>query len=278
MGIIYKISNDINDKVYIGQTTNLLKKRWYDHCYSANHPRQDNDNVLYRAMRKYGVSHFSISVIEEVENDLLNEREIYWISQYNSYNPNGYNSTLGGDGHTRYDYSEILNYYLTVARHNATKTAEHFECSIQTVSKIVKCAGLDGAIGRFLVGQGIYKIDPATGEIVDYYDSVGLAALAEQCSTEAIESVLYKNRKTCKNFTWVYQKEYNPSNDYRVIDNRKKRVFCVEEEIAFESRSEAARWILEQNYSSDNINGIASNIGRAIRCSIRAYGFYWNEI
>lgn len=278
MGIIYKISNDINDKVYIGQTTNLLKKRWYDHCYSANHPRQDNDNVLYRAMRKYGVNHFSISVIEEVENNLLNEREIYWISQYNSYNPNGYNSTLGGDGHTQYDHSEILNYYLTVARHNATKTAEHFECSIQTVSKIVGSAGLDGTIGRFLVGQGIYKIDPVTGEIVDYYDSVGLAAKEEGYNSNSISGVLAKKFKTYKGYVWIYKDKYDSSKNYQVKDNRKKSVICVEEEISFESRSEAARWILEQGYSSDEIKGINSNIGRAIRCSIRAYGFHWNEI
>lgn len=229
-------------------------------------------------MRKYGVSHFSISVIEEVENGLLNEREIYWINQYNSYNPNGYNSTLGGDGHTRYDHSEILNYYLTVARHNATKTAKYFDCSAQTVSSIVESAGLDGTIGRFLVGQGIYKIDPMTGKIIDYYDSAGLAAKKEGYNSKSINGVLAEKFKTYKGFVWVYKDRYDSSKDYRVKDNRKKSVMCVEEEISFESRSEAARWILEQDYSLDSISGITSNIGRAIRRSIRAYGFHWNEI
>ena len=56
---------------------------------------------LYWAIAKYGKDNFTIEQIEEVENDFLGEREMYWIHYYDSYN-NGYNATLGGDGtHTR---------------------------------------------------------------------------------------------------------------------------------------------------------------------------------
>jgi len=51
--------------------------------------------VLYMAMRKHGAGIFHIELIEECDNNLLNEREKYWISQYDSYK-HGYNSTPGG--------------------------------------------------------------------------------------------------------------------------------------------------------------------------------------
>lgn len=47
-------------------------------------------------MKKYRIDNFNIIELEECENGLLDEREIYWISYYNSYN-NGYNMTTGGD-------------------------------------------------------------------------------------------------------------------------------------------------------------------------------------
>lgn len=278
MGIIYKITNDINDKIYIGQTTNPLEKRWYDHQYSARNPREDNDNVLYRAMRKYGIGHFSISVVEQVDDNLLDEREIYWIEFYNSYNPNGYNSTLGGKGHVKYNHSEVIDYYFTVARRSGAETAKHFGCSQQTVSSIIRGAGYDGAISRNLVGQGIYKIDPNSGDVIAYYASIGIAVKMDDYTIAGISSVLRKSSKTYKGYYWIYKNQYDPSKDYRIVDNRKKKVLCVEEDIGFSSRSDAARWLIENEYSGDKVQGIASNIGRAIRMSIRAYGFHWKEI
>lgn len=57
------------------------------------------DRKLYRAFNRYGIQNFSIEQIEECDNSLLNEREVYWIKYYDSFN-NGYNMTLGGDGRT----------------------------------------------------------------------------------------------------------------------------------------------------------------------------------
>lgn len=92
-GIIYKISNTVNDKVYIGQTIQQLKKRWNQHCRCSKF----SDAHLYRAIRLYGIDKFSIEHIEEnIPQDKLNEKEIYYIQYYDSY-VNGYNSTKGGD-------------------------------------------------------------------------------------------------------------------------------------------------------------------------------------
>ena len=92
---IYKITNLLNGKCYVGQSIDI-EKRWAEHKSIYNHPRCSNYHI-YRAFRKYGIENFSFSVIEECEQSLLNEREKFWIQHYNSFEC-GYNMTVGGDG------------------------------------------------------------------------------------------------------------------------------------------------------------------------------------
>ena len=91
MGKIYKITNNINKKIYIGQTIQDENIRWNHHIREASN---GSDTKFHRALRKYGKDGFIWEVIEEVDNDKLNEREIYWISYFDTFN-NRYNSTIG---------------------------------------------------------------------------------------------------------------------------------------------------------------------------------------
>lgn len=102
LGKIYKITNKVNGKLYIGQTTQTLKERFQRHCWGVSLNDKYHFNMaIKQAIKKYGKENFTIELIEEVEVGKLNEREIYWISFYDSYNK-GYNCTLGGqDGATR---------------------------------------------------------------------------------------------------------------------------------------------------------------------------------
>ena len=93
-GFIYKITNKINGKSYIGQTIQSVKERFYQHC-ATKCSQAILNMVIHKAINKYGKSNFTIEVIEEVESTNLNDRERYWIRYYDSYN-NGYNSTEGG--------------------------------------------------------------------------------------------------------------------------------------------------------------------------------------
>lgn len=77
---IYKITNIVNNKIYIGQTRNV-DDRWYKHNYNALSGRKGH---LYDAMRKYGLENFTIEVIEECDDDIVDDREKYWIAHYNS--------------------------------------------------------------------------------------------------------------------------------------------------------------------------------------------------
>lgn len=93
---IYKITNLINGHSYIGQSLNI-EKRWKNHQIAAFNSKDESYSYpLYRAIRKYGIESFVLDVLEECDYQLLNEKEMYYIKYYNTYN-NGYNQTLGGD-------------------------------------------------------------------------------------------------------------------------------------------------------------------------------------
>ena len=114
-GFIYKITNKINGKSYIGQTIQNVKERFYQHC-ATKCSKAVSNMAIHRAIKKYGKSNFTVEVIEEIDSANLNDRERYWIKYYNSYN-NGYNSTKGGqDGCKPFkdlDVESIIKEYNT---------------------------------------------------------------------------------------------------------------------------------------------------------------------
>ena len=96
---IYKFTNKINNKKYIGQSFSL-ERRYKQHKNNHNIPvLSDYNTKFYRALRKYGFENFDYEVIEIYEGDdkeVLNEKERYWIEYYDSFY-NGYNGNLGGE-------------------------------------------------------------------------------------------------------------------------------------------------------------------------------------
>lgn len=91
-GVVYKVTNTVNGRFYIGQTITTLPKRWSKHCSDA---RAGAGWVLAAAIRKYGVGVFSIDVLETCGNkSALNAAEIRWIADLQPV----YNSCAGGGG------------------------------------------------------------------------------------------------------------------------------------------------------------------------------------
>lgn len=89
-GVVYLITNTINNKKYIGITTRNISDRFKEHC-KAN-------SYIGRAIRKYGENNFSIEVLDIAHSkEELFDLEVKYISNYNSYR-DGYNQTIGGDG------------------------------------------------------------------------------------------------------------------------------------------------------------------------------------
>ena len=99
IGIIYKYTNVINGKSYIGQTTDPIQ-RHNEHLIDA----KKGKTHFHKALSKYGIENFEYTIIDTVNADNifdlkkeLNEKEIYYIEYYDTYK-SGYNSTKGGDG------------------------------------------------------------------------------------------------------------------------------------------------------------------------------------
>ena len=91
---IYKITNKINGHAYIGQSVDI-DRRWNEHC------NKESDSLIHKAIIKYGVENFMFEILEECEQSELDEKEVYWVEYYNTYQ-NGYNQTAGGNSATCY--------------------------------------------------------------------------------------------------------------------------------------------------------------------------------
>lgn len=125
---IYKITNLINDKCYIGQTNNI-KKRHREHFTSLRLNNHFNIH-LQRAWNKYGEENFEFSILEEVSDlSLLNELEIKYIKEYNALSL-GYNQTSGGspgillpaEKHRDYDHTLYTFYHISgIVEENITR-------------------------------------------------------------------------------------------------------------------------------------------------------------
>lgn len=186
-GIIYKIENIINHKVYIGQTTEpkgfngryCRKGKDIERVYNYHNDRKNKNAVynphLLNAIEKYGFDSFIVDKIFDVATSLdeLNDKEIFYIKQFDSFS-NGYNCALGGDG--------MLGYAAPSGKDNKYSVRV---CQISLDSKLIKVWDSFGDIQREL---GISK-----GSVVN---------------------VCTGDKKTAGKFVWVYEKDYDPNKDY----------------------------------------------------------------
>jgi group I intron endonuclease len=99
-GHVYKITNNVNGKFYVGKTVKTVQNRFCNHCYDAI--KRNSTTYLHRAIRKYGKENFIVEKIELCNNENLNEREIFWISTLKPH----YNQTIGGEGICGYKHSK----------------------------------------------------------------------------------------------------------------------------------------------------------------------------
>ena len=102
---IYLVTNKLNGHQYVGQSVNI-KRRWMKHkCPSSI----TNDRIINKAYRKYGFDNFDYQVIEECSEEMLDEREKYWINNLNPV----YNMNEGGTGNKGHHHSESVKKILS---------------------------------------------------------------------------------------------------------------------------------------------------------------------
>ncbi len=210
MAYIYQITNDVNQKIYIGKTENSIEKRFKEHCWDASRERNEK-RPLYNAMRKYGVEHFHIELIEETDNP--EEREIYWIEKKQSFK-NGYNATIGGDGRKYIDYDLVVKTYQDLQ--NIKLVAKQLNHDESTISKILKEKNIDIKSSiewmRENRGKKVGQYD-LNDNFIQSFDSRGLASkylidnhyttsVAIDAVAGRIGQVCNGKRKTAYGFKW----------------------------------------------------------------------------
>ena len=244
MGFIYKITNKMNGKNYIGQTTRAIEQRWKEHL------REKNDYPIHKAIKKYGESNFTVTMIEECTNEKLNEREIYWIKYYDSYNGHkGYNATRGGQNITHLkewiqEHPQEVKENLNRARQKAIKKFED-NPELKADRERKRQAGYQEYIknnyDKWLAHQR-QALEKARQKLKEQYD---------KDPSEIIKRAQENGKKTSKP---VYQ-----------IDIKTNKTIKQ-----FESCSAAARYL--------NKNSGHSNICRACRTGKTAYGYKWTYV
>ena len=296
MAFIYKIVNDINDKLYIGKTTTSLERRFSNHI-SDSKLEEEAIRPLYLAFNKYGVEHFSIHQIEECSAEEASEREKYWINYYDSYN-NGYNATLGGEGAVKYNYKEISEAYIKFG--TAKQVCDYFNCSLKVVQRA--CQEYNVKIqDKTFEAKEVAQVNIETKEIVAFYPSAYQAAISvtgNAHNSGQIVEVCNQKRVSAYNYYWIYKSnipikeqligikliDYFSESDKTLLKNTVKKIAMIDKETKsiikiFDNSGMAADYLLENNYSSATRNGIAAFIRRVCKKdSQTAYGFIWNYV
>ena len=169
---IYKVTNIINNKIYIGQSVNIYD-RWIKH----QSPSHNNDGTAFHnALIKYGVNNFIWEIIEVCKQEELNQKEKYWIEYYNSYEK-GYNETRGGDGIIKYDYKQI--YQLWLSGLNCKEIANELKCDDSVITRALASYDLteEELRSRSQQKRKIVAIDIKTGKGLKIFDSLRAAWL-----------------------------------------------------------------------------------------------------
>lgn len=189
---IYKITNLINGKSYIGQSVNI-HKRFIAHKSVAFNPNSKNYNYpLYRSIRKYGLDNFSFEIIEECKIEELDDKEIYYISKYQTHGPNGYNLDDGG--------SSALH-YIKLSDEKVSEIINRLKTSLDNSDTIGDEFGVSGRMIRAInSGECCYR----------------------ETETYPIRPILY-TLKVCND------EEYNENTSYKIKDKNNYCEMCGKE-------------------------------------------------
>lgn len=291
---IYKITNKINNKCYIGQSVNI-KRRWYEHKHkSFNSLASCYKTPLARAIRKYGVDNFNWEVIEECLFSQLDEKEKYWIKYYNSCNKKiGYNILTGGSvGYQSMRSFSICQYNLEgkfIKEFNSANEAAR-ELKIINGQALIgrcckhKCQSAYNFIWRYkedktdlfnynknIQEKKIYQYD-LKGEYLSKYNSVNEASYKIGVSCSVISSALHNSTPTAGGYQWTlrYHKKIKP---YIPYDHHNCSVaqFDLKNNLisTYNSPIDASRIT---RISSKNINKVLTGNGKT------AGGFIWKYL
>ena len=283
--VIYKHTNKVNGKVYIGQTCQKPEYRWgqFGQKYSK-------DNLkFFHAIQKYGWFNFEHEIIEKniKSQELADEREIFWISYYDSYY-NGYNMTKGGrDGEYLGEpiYQIDINLLKIIKEFNSTQDAARALKKEHGSSISACCLGHQiSAFGfywckksNYYIGweprnnksnKPIFQIDKNTLKVIKEYPSISTAS-RQFNNTKSIAACCRKDQSEAVGYYWCYADEFDD-------DWKPKKNFHLKQVVKLNKNLQVV-----DNYISiadaARINNIVATT--ILMCCKRKYitagGFYW---
>ncbi len=264
--LIYKHTNLINGKVYIGQTKQAPNNRWKN---GSGYLKDQRLSVFALAIKKYNWTNFSHEIIESnIETqELANEREMYWIKYYNSYigfdNTNGYNMTLGGDSgeHLGYPVYQIDKDTMRVINEfpSTSEASRFFGNGEANASQIRRCCdgekhsckgyfwcykknySLDWKPKDNALLSPVYQLDD-NYEIIKRYDSITEAANINGFSRGSIMSCCQRKQQKANGYYWCYESNYSIDwEPTKVSFTRNNNIYCFETGIVYKSAIDASK-------------------------------------
>lgn len=208
MGKIYIIENDINNYKYIGLTTRSIDIRWKEHLRRGS-------KGIDEAIQRYGKEHFSIKELEDCPDELLDEREKYWISYYNSFYQ-GYNLTPGGREENLITLPNKYNqvYELWLGGYGQKEIAQITKLNIETVHNYLLKNNItkEDIKDRFRkkVGESksrkILQFD-LQGNFIKEWPSIAEINRSKIAGRKAVRLCCQGKQKSAKGFIWKYKDE-----------------------------------------------------------------------
>lgn len=200
---IYKIVNNENGKFYVGQTGKPITERLNEHYVNR---KQAPDREMYADMIKYGKKAFSVVFLEQVDDDLSNERERYWIEKLDALEK-GYNSMVGGDFMpklTKEQEQKIIDLYHETQ--SGIKTADITKHATSTVYKVLKDYNVELYNDNLYFSSSKHQRRIRINELDLEFDSI----------TKAAEHLIYSGYTNSKRTLGIIQ------NIYFVLSGQRK--------------------------------------------------------
>ena len=260
---IYKITNKINNKIYIGQSIDI-ERRWWEHKHDDNH-----NSLIHLAIKKYGEKNFTFEIIEECNQNQLDEREQYWIKTYNSFEE-GYNLTRGGNSGFYYDITAIYKEYEKLQ--NIAQTAKVIGCSAGTVRKVIRFYGINHS--EMQEDKPVEQIDTKTLKVIKTYATIQDAADAMKVNRDAISMAASGKHNSSSGYFWRFVGDNTKTFEPQQVKRHKRKVqqFSKEGLLLNEyiSCAEAAR-----SLGKDPKNGGSQIVAVCAQRKPSAYGYIW---
>lgn len=278
MSFIYKITNKVNNKVYIGETNRTIDIRWRQHKNRAEDI--SNKEYLYCAIRKYGIENFEIEEIDVCPPEERFALETKYILAYNSLAPNGYNLVLSQNGKT----PEIVftAQKLWEEGMSIIGISNKLHMSQKTISSCLKSSGVSD---KEIIERRSKNIGKYSSKIVIRYDLEGAYIDEWESASEAARQLGYNvssickackgNNLTYKNFIWQYKESDDIENIVLLVKTKNKVGNNSKPVQCFNLNHEFIKEYPSASAAGRDFNVAHSGISYAARNGTMAYGYYW---